>query len=46
MIIKDWGKCGLLKAFKKDFQIEAMLLNTKCSFYDDGEYVNDKHIEY
>lgn len=23
-----------------------MLLNTKCSFYDDGEYVNDKPIEY
>ncbi len=45
-IIKGWEKYGLLKAFQKDFQIEAMLLNTKCSFYDDGEYVNDKPIEY
>lgn len=46
IIIKGWGKCGLLKAFQKDFQIEAILLNIKFSFYDDGEYVNDNPIEY
>jgi len=28
MIIKGWQKCGLLQAFERDFQVQAMEANT------------------
>ncbi len=49
MIIKGWEQCGLLGAFEKSFQVQAMEANANCSLFastvDSGEEINEDHDE-
>jgi len=40
LIIKGWKKCGLLKSFEKEFQLEAMETHTRSSLFSDVASTN------
>lgn len=45
MIVKGWGKCGLLRVFDRAFQAEAMESHSHTSLFSDTN-TNDEHEEF